>query len=372
MIMPVTSAAGQLQSPPFRRPAVRWILALGVIVAPGITIPPLALAQAIEMEVLFDRTAPLGAAQQWTAVLGRLGVSNLRMRQSERPQPSVERSNVGGTPIIRVVGSIGRSGELLVPGGKFTRTQSALLADWLEQTRKGTAEQPAGGTSRKQGAERFGLSAEEFAAVRKELAAEVRESTKDQPLLSVLQSISGPLELDLQSTPTLSQRLRQADKVADELQGLASGTALAAALHSAGLGMVPTRQPTGRMVWQIRSAEEGNHWPVGWPVAEQSIREVAPKLFDFVKIDVFDQPAGEVLEALRPRLEIPLLFDRRAMAQDKIELNTTKVNFTRTKVYYLRVLNHVLYSARLKGLVRIDEAGQGLVWITTLRPPATE
>jgi hypothetical protein len=118
------------------------------------------------------------------------------------------------------------------------------------------------------------------------------------------------------------------------------------------------------LVTDIRSAPTS--WPVGWPPRERR-NEVIPKLFEFIRIEIIERPLADVLAAIAERLESPLLLDHAALDRQQIDPETAIVSFPAGRSYYKQILDRVLFQARLKGEVRVDELGQPLVWITTLK-----
>jgi hypothetical protein len=107
-------------------------------------------------------------------------------------------------------------------------------------------------------------------------------------------------------------------------------------------------------------------WPVGWP-PEQKDRELVPKLYEFLTIELERIPLPEALAAIQKRLEIPILFDRNSMARHRIDLAAQQVSFPESRSYYKKVLERILFQAQLKGEIRVDEAGRPLLWVTTLK-----
>ena len=108
-------------------------------------------------------------------------------------------------------------------------------------------------------------------------------------------------------------------------------------------------------------------WPVGWPAEEKDV-DLLPKLFDYLEAEITDTPLSEVLEAVQARLGVPLLLDRPALARRNIRLDQVRVSLAARRTYYKRVLDQSLSKARLKAQLRVDEAGQPLLWVSSMVP----
>jgi hypothetical protein len=95
---------------------------------------------------------------------------------------------------------------------------------------------------------------------------------------------------------------------------------------------------------------------------------VLPDLYKFLNVEVKDTPVGEAAEAVRSRLKVPMIVDHAALTKQKIDFETTKVSLPKTNTFYGKILERLLYAAKLKYELRTDEADQPFLWITTLRP----
>jgi hypothetical protein len=106
-------------------------------------------------------------------------------------------------------------------------------------------------------------------------------------------------------------------------------------------------------------------WPIGWPTEKQPAK-VAPKLFEFLNAEIEGVSAGEAIEAIRGRLDVPFLFDHNNIALHRVDL-TKEVVVPSKRTYYSRVLEQVLFKAGMKYEVRVDENERPFLWITTLK-----
>jgi hypothetical protein len=60
-------------------------------------------------------------------------------------------------------------------------------------------------------------------------------------------------------------------------------------------------------------------------------------------------------------------MDHGALARRQIEPAHIMVSLPAQRTFYKNILNRILFQARLKGELRVDEAGRPLFWITTIQ-----
>jgi hypothetical protein len=136
-------------------------------------------------------------------------------------------------------------------------------------------------------------------------------------------------------------------------------------LRPLGLVLLPekTRGAEVRLrVTDMRQADQV--WPVGWP-SEKNASERVPALLKFLNVEINDTPLAEALDAIQQRLEVPFLFDRNALARQRIDLDQAKVSLPSGKTFYGKILDRLLTQARLSWEVRVDEAEQPFLWISS-------
>ena len=211
----------------------------------------------------------------------------------------------------------------------------------------------------------FGLTARQLVTVNDALSVPVAFATKGQKTPDVLRRIAGTLKYGFSSDDQVRSILAGDDVVADELQGLSAGTALAAALRPLGLVLVPQKQSAGEIklcIMEVRKA--ASSWPVGWP-PERPPRETLPELFTFLNVEIEDRPLPEALDAIGERLKAPLLFDHNSLARQRIDIAKLKVTLPHVRTYYQQILYRVLLQAKLKFDLRVDEAKKPFLWVST-------
>lgn len=319
------------------------------------------LASAQDVRVSLDLIIEDGLSpsnREWLETLEGLGLSSVRMRSATRNEKiELQKSGSG----YRVTGAVMGDGKLRLPGGTFRAGDRAGVARWLEKLKTGGEE----GLTTKPGA--FGLLPRQLADVHETLAAKVSFSTADKRPREVVDKIVADVPWMVKIDAVAERALDTQEVMSEDYIGLSSGTALAATLRPLGLVLTFERTERGEPFLRIadsRAAKE--HWPVGWP-PKQPPRETLPDLYKFLNVEVKDTAIGDALEAVRARLNVPLLVDQNSLARQEIDLKTTKVTMPKVNTFYSSILDRLLFQAKLKYELRVDEAGQPFLWVTTLK-----
>ncbi len=312
-------------------------------------------APLVELELIPSARAPVTAAQDWARALSRLKGVRVRAGRLGIAKPSVHRSDVS----VRITAVISPQNELLVPGRRFTLRQRSAIENWIDGQRAGPPQEGA------KELDRFGLSREQLASVHAAFKPTVVEPTLGKNARGVVLAITKQITLDTTMSPTVRKILGE-EQVRVELQGISSGTSLAAVLHQLELVVVPTRATDDRTQLVITAqASAPEAWPVGWK-PKQPVREAVPKLFEYLEIDIDKAPIADVLAALEPRLGTPIMYDWPALELKNIDPSATNVSLPPQRTYYNKVLRQTLFQARLDFEVRVDERGKPFLWITPL------
>ena len=350
-------------SPPFLstfRPATTSVLAAALAAFFLLTTQPLPAAEPrVDLEVALESGAIPTDARAWTDLLTKAGFTSVRIRTTDAANPALETLGTPQAPNYKVVGILTTANQLVVPRARFTLNDRAAIEQWLKKLRDGGED----GVTIKPVA--FGLLPKQLVEVHQALGARVESSTSGRPSKEVAKQIADRLKYKFIAEGAAQRALASDEPVADELQGVTSGTALAAVLRPLGLAMFPERNgPDIRLrIAPIRDAKES--WPLGWP-PQGNPRETLPEFFKYLKVEINNTPLSEVLVAIAGRVKAPLLIDHNALARDRIDL-TKPVSYPATSTYYAGALNTMLFSARLKYELRVDEAEKPLLWITTVK-----
>ncbi|HJS08742.1 MAG TPA: hypothetical protein VJ809_13825 [Pirellulales bacterium] len=343
------------------RLTVIYLLLLAFIVAALQPSPCAAETPRVEFEIVTEEGLTPATTQKWYQTLTDLNVAGLRIRgETATDQPKVAKAGTKDRPVYRVTGRINARGVLVVPGGNFTTDDRAKIARWIHELANNGVE---GVTERKNA---FGLTRSQLEEVTKDLMRPVTFSTKGLPPTDAARKIAGSLKLKLTVDNDVKRALAADDPLRDELLGLSSGTALAAILRPAGAALValkPDGQPVQLRLITSDHAEE--IWPIGWP-AEQPPAKVLPKLFEFLNAEIEGVTAAEAIQAIRQRLDVPLLMDHNHIVLHRVNLDEL-VAVPAKRTYYSRVLAQVLFKAGMKYELRVDENEKPFLWITTLK-----
>lgn len=316
----------------------------------------------IDLELATAENFPVEDSRDWLMMLSKAGLEGVRIRSGEEgDRPELTTGGTEASPIYRVVGVLTADGRLLLPGGKFAKGDRAGIARWAEKLKSGGEE----GLTTKPGA--FGLLPRELVAVHTALAAPVNFSTLDGEPKEVVDKLANNLSLKVVLDASAEKALAADEKVADELLGISSGTGLAAILRPYGLVFVPVKMGQDDIQLRITSSRDvEKSWPVGWP-SEKPSRDLLPDLFKFLNAEVKETPLGESLEAVRARLDVPLLVDHNGLARLRVDLKTTNITLPKTNTFYARILERMLSQAKLKYELRVDEAEKPLLWISPIK-----
>lgn len=320
-------------------------------------------APTVEMVLLAEQNPSTSTTgRKWVDLLSHLGVGGIQIRAAQPGEKlGIEARGTKESPLYRVTGKLSGT-QLILPGGQFGLSDSPKLAKWLGEL----GENGAAGVTQAKSA--FGLLAKQLAELHGDLAQPIDFSTKGMPAAQAVEKIRGQLKRKLTIDGEVEKAIAADDPVRDELNGLSSGTALAAIARPAGAILQP-RKPSGGDVELalIKSTQGAEAWPIGWP-PDQSDVKVLPQLLDSLSVEIRDIPASTAIDAIRVRMKVPFLYDYNSMVKNRIDL-TKKVTIPpEKKALYGTVLRKVLFQAGLKYSVRVDEAGKPLVWITTLMP----
>ena len=325
--------------------------------------PVLGEAQ-IRMELATQPGFPATGSHKWYKLLTDLGVDGLRIRGLRAgDEVTIIQRGTEARPSYDVLGILTAGDELVLKGGRFSSRDIGELKKFLDDLRSEGIEE----VTTEKGA--FGITNSQLIAAVEDLTPPVRFATEALPLGQLLEQAQRRIELPIVVEPAARAALAQAGECRDELQGVSLGTAMAVALGAEGLVLLPNKVRGGELQLVItRPRAEGEAWPMGWP-PQGAERELAPALFEFLSVEISGIALPKALDAVKQRLKIPFLFDRHSLAQQAIVMDEIKVSVPAGRSYYKRVLDRMLFQARLQGELRVDEAGSPFYWITTIKQP---
>ena len=265
----------------------------------------------VSMEIAAEIGPQATAQREWLKLLADIGVTNTRVRGLRADEkPRLEDFGTPERPAPKIYAMINRRGELVVPGAKFKLRDREKLADYVRRL----DQEGVNGFLAPKG--QFDLTKEQFAEVFEILAKPLGEFEQKATLRELLRPLETELPVEIDATIREVLRIPALD--APKLSKRSRGTALALLLRNEGLALMPEKQPGGPVglrVAPMLGAKET--WPVGYK-PEQSPRETAPILFEFIPVEIRGFTLDEAIQAMGPRLlvdrePLPLMWDRFAL-----------------------------------------------------------
>jgi hypothetical protein len=329
-----------------------------------VAVPCLAAQPRITVELATESGFPINGQRRWIEALKDLDLASLRIRTARpREQVSVTNRGTESAPMYAVVGVLTDRNRLILPGAEFSINDRSGIAKWFEKLRtegtSGPTKQPLA----------FGLSGDELLSFNDQVAEPVGFETKGKRAGDVVRRLVNELGLACEVTTKATEAFHRNETVLDELKGVTAGTALAATLRPLGLVAAPRKQTRNRVELLIADVREIDEtWPVGWP-PQESPYKVAPDLYKKLPVEIKNTPLAEVLAAIQPRVNVPFLLDHNSLARQNIDPNEALVSFPRrpTHYSYRKIIDSILFKAKLTSELRVDEAGKPFLWITAAR-----
>ncbi|HEV7279051.1 MAG TPA: hypothetical protein VGN57_02460 [Pirellulaceae bacterium] len=314
----------------------------------------------VDVEIAVSPRMPITTMQDLAQDFAEAGMQGVRFRAAtESERPSLEESGEGASRRYRATVVYNTQG-FAAPNERFPLRSAAAVKAWASQLSMQGAQELAAPKLA------FGLSAEGLVALHAKLKALAPDSTAGKRPGDVARKLTSVIGVPFEVTTKAQEVFRTStETVQDELQGMASGTALAAALRPAGLVFYPVSIGGNQAKLVIADASEAQEiWPVGWPLAG-SVLSATPNLTKHVsEVEIQDVALSDASAAIRSRVQIPFLWDYNGMARNGIDPATAKVTLpARKTLTYLRIMENLLYQAKLKCEVRMDEAEQAFLWI---------
>ncbi len=321
----------------------------------------------VEVELGSTPGTSVKLLHEWANILTRGGISSVRASAESTSRPRIEELSTASGRTYRVYGTIDLRGDLILPGGRrFSQAQAAQAIAWFQELAR------LGPEESRPKVERFGLTTAELLTLRQQLALPLGVTTKDRSRREVLQEILQKVSVLVVDRVGVLAKVDSEEKVAEEVRELSTGTALAYLLRPIGLAIVPTKtDPRGGGESQVGveivlSTSATEIWPIGWP-ATKPPPNLVPQLYQFLEVNIQGVSAARVVEAVAERTQLPVLWDYNALARWGVEPAKIAVRFTPRSTTYAQLLRHCLFQAGLKYELRVDEAGNPFLWITTTK-----
>jgi hypothetical protein len=337
-------------------------LVLGVIcfVLPAaITVNRALAAGRVQLEIVGDAQSGAGMSfQDWGKALADADVKNVRLRSAqEGDKPNIDVAGTDENPIYMVTAVITGRNELIVPGGKFRRSDLKQLKSWIKEIEE------RGPPDRRVATGPFGLTAKQLDAINSDLAKSSGVATHGMTRSDAVQKISGKLGLPLKIEGELTDG---DEKIEEDLADVSSGTALAYILRPSGFCMTPVAsgKQLGYVVAKAKLDQEV--WPIGREA--KSGPEALPGFYEFRNVKVSGVSAAKLLQVVAKQVKVPVLFDYPAMARHGIDPEKAVVEHPQARTTYSVALRRMLFKVGLKFELRVDENDKPFLWISTVKP----
>ena len=317
----------------------------------------------ISLELVTEAGFPIGGQRRWIAVMEKLEVKGIRIRSARfGDEPSATNIGTKDSPNYRVVGVLRTNDKLVLPGSKaFSRSDVAGIKNWMAQL----LDQGAEDITKGKGA--FGLTAEKLIAVHGQLEVPLKFTTAGKSSVETLHDIVDGLSITVELDGASKAMLASDDKVRDELEGLSSGTAMAAILRPMGLVCLPVRNGSKVKLLVTDSRKVTESWPIGWP-PQQALNKTLPGMFKFLTVEIEKGTLlVDAMEAIAGRLETPVLYDYNSLARHQIDLTTATVSAPAGRTFYKGLIDRLLIQATLKAELRTDENGRAFFWVSSIK-----
>lgn len=313
----------------------------------------------ISLEISADSRAMVGTQQKWMQMLQEVGADKVVSKTARAGTPTVEENELTNSTIIRVTGFI-VGNRLKLPGGDFSIRDKTGIRTLLQKLRDdgarvALAEKKA-----------FGLTSEQLVGLHERFAKTVQFSTIGQNTGDVIGKLIRQTGLKFVLDPTAKAAVGGKETVAEELEGMSIGTALAAVVRPLGVVLQPRREQGKSLeihILDARSSEE--NWPIGWPIERPPVA-AAPDLFEKIPIEIRNFPLNAVLDAIEKKSGVPFFYDHNTFARKGVELSEVKVTLVDKNVGLLVAVSRLLKQSqpRLTYEIRVDENAKPFLWIS--------
>jgi hypothetical protein len=324
------------------------------------------LETSVSVELVFDARFGAGLhAQEWSRTFQQLGFPVRIRREVAGDALEVKEDTVGTRRRVSVTGRLDRSGDLLFPERRFSRSQAGKLGEWLKDLQEYGAQGAPGGQPV------WGLDTAQFEALYSALARKIEVGTEGLPPGEAFARVglpgAYPLRLTAKAERWLTTEFPGTSKVRQDVKDFSTGTGLAILLGEFGLGFRPQRQPDGSIELVVDPLQETTDvWPVGWE-PKASRQKTFPGLYELVPVELEEVKLTDVLQAISVKTGIPVRYDHYRIAASGIELDEVLVSYPPRKTSWSLLLRGITSPHRLMRELKIDERGQPFVWITTVK-----
>lgn len=340
-------------------PAIRFA-ALAIAIAISLLMTNDARAAVSSIEIASAARPQATAPRRWVQLLTELGIANVRLRGMQSSDvPRIEDLGTADSPRVRIVALLNSKNELIVPGKKLRLSDQEAIKAYLERAGKDGAKSITAARGK------FGLTKEEFTTLFNQLKRPLTLPARKKTLQAIIDANQNGVTLTITIDPLLRSVLKVEPEGLAEVKDLSRGTALAVLVGGEGLVLEPTKEPGEPVGLKLVNKRDAKRfWPVGFDI-EQSPRETFPKLFEQINVEIDGYTLAEAVKAISAQIEgLPIVWDRFALRSHGIVPETQQVKLARTKTFYKRIIDRLLFQARLACELRIDESGTPFYWVS--------
>lgn len=340
--------------------ALAWILLISLIPATLNAQPGSKQRRMITLEISCDARAPVGTQQKWIEMLQNVGADRVVSRTAASGTPTVEETQTSSSTLVRVTGFI-VGGRLKLPGGSFSIRDRAGIKELLDRLRDDGAKVALADKKA------FGLTSEQLVGLHQRLSEKVDFPTAGQRAGDVVSKLTNRSGLKFVLDHSARAAVNGNEKVAEELEGISIGTALATVARPLGLVVQPRREQGKSLEIHLIDSRNvnGEHWPIGWPISAAPL-SVEPKLFEKLDVEIRGFRMKDALDAVEKRAGVPFFYDHNTLAREGIEMSDVRVTLVQKKASLIVAISKLLRQSkpRMSEEIRTDENGKAFLWIT--------
>lgn len=329
---------------------------------------PAGVSTTVSVEILTGREGVGLRAHRWLSIFEKMGVS-LKIRTATLDEkPGISETKAGRSRIVVVTGRLTQNGGLQFADRTFGEADAGKLSTWIKELKtygsQGNPDaQPIWGLTKAQFRDLFSL-----------LGEPVGEEVKGEGFAAAIDrfhlSNKYPLRYS-EKAQTVLAPIGRKPVVRQNVKGVAKGTALAAMLSEISLVIRPHRDPDGNITLLVQQAGETREpWPVGWPI-QKSPGETAPKLHQFVEVDLEDIELDAVLETAADLTGIPILIDHAGLEGKGVKIESVKVSHPPKRTTWAVALRQLTFAAKAKHDLLLDEAGRPFLLVSPVNSVRT-
>lgn len=293
--------------------------------------------------------------------LGASGVSQIPLTPPGSNDNEESPFQPGGPRRVTVTAMLGPAGNLFIGADGYKLADRAKLAALIKSLQADGMPTPDAGSPM------WGLGRAQLELLQADLKAPSHFEFKDTPFASFLNDLRNRIKLDIRMSPEAQAQVGNL-KLNAVTGEVSLGCALAYVLGQHGLAWEPRQSSGNSVAIQIMPRELSKRpWPVGL-TPEQMPGNIAPNLMANARFQTNNTPLNEVLEALRSKLAMDVLLDRKGLMEHDLNPDRMVSSVQIPSGTFLSAIRKILAPMGLKHELRIDEANRAFLWVTLGEP----